>query len=206
MLGGDHSLSLPTLQALAERYGPDGYSVVHLDTHADTGAEIHGNTNNHGTPFYLARRGGRMRGANIVQIGLRGAWPFPDEFQWMRDQGFRWHTMDEIDERGLAAVARGRDRARARARAPRTYLTVDIDVLDPAFAPGTGTPEPGGLTTRELLRAVRRVAAELDLCAGTSSRCARRSTTAGITALAGRADAIDILTGMAARRSGTTLG
>ena len=92
-----------------------------------------------------------------MQIGLRGAWPFPEEFQWMREAGFRWHTTGEIVERGIGPVVRDAIE-HARARAPRTYLTVDIDVLDPAFAPGTGTAEPGGLMTRELLWAVRTVA------------------------------------------------
>ena len=73
-----------------------------------------------------------------MQIGLRGAWPFPDEFDWMREQGFRWHTMDEIDERGHRGRSCDDAIAYARSRAPRTYLTVDIDVLDPAFAPGHG--------------------------------------------------------------------
>jgi agmatinase len=201
VLGGDHSLSWPTLQVLGERHGPDGYSVVHLDTHADTGADIHGNTNNHGTPFYLGVTEGAMRGANIVQVGLRGAWPFPDEFQWMRDQGFRWHTMDEIDERGLPAVL-GDAIAHARSRAPRTYLTVDIDVLDPAFAPGTGTPEPGGLTTRELLRAVRRIASELDLVAMDLVEVSPPYDHASVTAMAGHRVILETLSGMALRRSG----
>jgi agmatinase len=201
VLGGDHSLSYPTLQALAERYGADGYSVVHFDTHADTGAEIGGNRNNHGTPFYLAVEEGALRGANIVQIGLRGAWPFPEEFQWMREQGFRWHTMDEVEDRGIGAVV---DEAIAFAaeRAPRTYLTVDIDVLDPAFAPGTGTPEPGGLTTRELLRSVRRIAAALDLAAADLVEVSPPYDPAGTTAWAGHRVVLEILSGMALRRSG----
>ena len=154
VLGGDHSLSLPTLRVLAERFGPGGYAVLHLDTHADTATELYGVRVSHGTPFGVALEEGSLLGANLVQVGLRGTWPGPELFDWMRGQGVRWHTMDSIVERGLAAVVEEALEAVA-AAAPRAYLTVDIDVLDPAFAPGTGTPEPGGLTTRELLWAVR---------------------------------------------------
>jgi agmatinase len=201
VLGGDHSLSAPVMQTLAARYGADGFSVIHFDTHADTGAEVHGVVNSHGTPFHRGVVEGFLRGENIVQIGLRGAWPAPDEFAWMRREGFRWHTMDEVDDRGIAAVVADAV-AYAAARAPRTYLTVDIDVLDPAFAPGTGTPEPGGLMTRELLRAVRTIGASLDLCAMDIVEVSPPYDAAGITALAGHRVVLETISGVALRRSG----
>ena len=201
VLGGDHSLSSPVMQALAERYGPDGYSVIHFDTHADTGATVHGVVNSHGTPFYRGVAEGFMSGENIVQVGLRGAWPFPDEFQWMREAGFRWHTMAEAMERGIGPVVADAI-AHARARAPVTYLTVDIDVLDPAFAPGTGTPEPGGLQTRELLHAVRTIGTSVDLCAMDIVEVSPPYDHAEITALAGHRVVLETLSGMALRRSG----
>jgi agmatinase len=204
VLGGDHSLSLPTLRVLGERFGPDGYAVVHLDTHADTAAELHGVRISHGTPFRVAVEDGHLLGGNIVQVGLRGTWPGPEDFDWMRAQGFRWHTMDEIGKRGLDRVLDDTI-AHARGRAERVYLTVDVDVLDPAFAPGTGTPEPGGLTTRELRGALRRVAGELDLCAADVVEVCPPFDPSGITSLAAERIVIDVLTGMAARRTGTTL-
>ena len=209
MLGGDHSLSLPTLRVLTERFGPDGYAVVHFDTHADTAAELYGVRISHGTPFRVAVEEGYLDGHNIVQLGLRGTWPGPEDLAWMRAQGFRWHTMDEIDTRGLERILDDIV-SHMRGRAKRIYLTVDIDVLDPAFAPGTGTPEPGGLTTRELRGALRRIAAELDALRGrTSSRSARRSTSAALAAriaIAAMAAASTIgrrcSRGLAARRGG----
>ncbi len=201
VLGGDHSLSLPTLRALATAHGPEGYSVIHFDTHADTGEEVYGASVSHGTPFYRAVADGALDGRNIVQVGLRGTWPSPPEFQWMRDAGFRWHTMGEIDARGLPEVI-GDAIAHAAERAPRTYLTVDVDVMDPAYAPGTGTPEPGGLTTRELLGAVRRIACELDLAALDVVEVSPPYDPAGITALAAHRVVLEALSGMALRRSG----
>lgn len=202
VLGGDHSISGPTMQELATRFGPDGYSVIHFDTHADTGADVFGVTDlSHGTPFHRGVVDGFMRGENIVQIGLRGAWPFPEEFRWMREQGFRWHTMGEVIERGLAAVV-AEAIAHTTARAPRTYLTIDIDVLDPAFAPGTGTPEPGGLTTRELLWAARTVASQVNLCAIDVVEVSPPYDHAGITALAAHRVVLEALSGMALRKSG----
>ena len=150
-------------------------------------------------PFSRAVAEGALLGGNIVQIGLRGAWPFPEEFDWMREQGFRWHTMGEIDERGLDAVLDDAI-AHARARAPRTYLTVDIDVLDPAFAPGTGTPEPGGLTTRELLWSAEDLGSSTS-AAWTSSR-SPRPTTRGDHRDGAERIAVETLSGIAARRAG----
>jgi agmatinase len=204
VLGGDHSLALPTLRALSERFGPDGYAVVQFDTHADTGAELYGVRVSHGTPFRVAVDEGALDGHNIVQIGLRGTWPGPEDLEWMRREGFRWHTMDEIDTRGLERIVDDIV-SHMRGRAKPVYLTVDVDVLDPAFAPGTGTPEPGGLTTRELRGAVRRIGSELDLCAVDVVEVCPPFDVSGITALAAERVAIDILTGMAARRSGTSL-
>jgi agmatinase len=204
VLGGDHSLALPTMRALSERFGPDGYAVVQFDTHADTAAEVYGVRVSHGTPFRVAVEEGYLNGHNIVQLGLRGTWPAPADFEWMRAQGFRWHTMDEIDTRGLDRIVDDIV-AHMRGRAKRVYLTVDVDALDPAFAPGTGTPEPGGLTTRELRGALRRIASELDLCAADVVEVCPPFDVAGITALAAERIAIDILTGMAARRTGTSL-
>jgi agmatinase len=202
VLGGDHSISGPTMRELAEAYGPDGYSVIHFDTHADTGADVFGVTDlSHGTPFHRGVADDFMRGANIFQIGLRGAWPFPEDFRWMREQGFQWRTMGEVIERGLPAIVEEAI-AYATSRAPRTYLTVDVDVLDPAYAPGTGTPEPGGLTTRELLWAVRTVASRVDLCAMDMVEVSPPYDHAGITALAAHRVVLETLSGMALRRSG----
>ena len=202
VLGGDHSLSHPMLRALTTRYGVDGFSVIHFDTHADTGAHLSGVTAlSHGTPFHNAIGAGTLLGPNIFQIGLRGNWPWPEEFQWMRDQGMRWATMDEVEDRGIMDVVREAIE-HARSRAVRTYLTVDIDVLDPAFAPGTGTPEPGGLTTRELLRAVRTITAALDIAAMDLVEVSPPYDHAAITAMAGHRTVLEGLNGMALRRAG----
>ncbi len=119
----------------------------------------------------------------------------------MREQGFRWYTMAQIDDLGLRAVL-DETIAHARERAPRTYLTVDVDSMDPAFAPGTGTPEPGGLTSRELLSSVRRIACELDLCGLDLVEVSPPYDVAGITALAGHRVIQEALGGIALRRSG----
>ncbi len=199
VLGGDHSLSLPTLRVLAEHFGSDGYAVLHLDTHADTALELYGVRVSHGTPFGVAVEEGALLGHNIVQVGLRGTWPGPEGFEWMSEQGFRWHTMDEIAERGLREVMREAV-AQVAAAAPRAYLSVDIDVLDPAFAPGTGTPEPGGLTTRELLWTVRHAGRQLSVCAADVVEVSPPYDQAGITALAAERTALEILAGIAASR------
>ena len=200
VIGGDHSLSHAMLRALHDRYGADGYSVIHFDTHADTGLDAEGEPP-HGTPFRAAIEAGHLRGDAIYQIGLRGTWPGPELFQWMREQGMRWAAMDDVLDRGIGEVVREAVE-HARAKAPVTYLTVDIDVLDPAFAPGTGTPEPGGLATRELMRAVRMVATELELAAFDLVEVSPPYDHASVTAMAGHRVILECLNGVALRRTG----
>jgi agmatinase len=202
VLGGDHSLSAPMMQAIAEQYGPDGYAVIHFDTHADTGFDGESTPYNHGTPFYRGVNEGFMRGDHIFQIGLRGTWPNPVEFDWMREVGFHWRTMAEVMDLGLPAVV---DEALeyARSKAPRIYLTVDIDVLDPAFAPGTGTPEPGGLMTRELLQAIRTISSSIDICAMDMVEVSPPYDVAEVTAMAAHRVVLETITGIARYRTGS---
>jgi agmatinase len=200
VLGGDHSLSLPVFRALGERLGSEGYAVIHFDTHADTAVYEPNVTTQHAAPFYRAVEEGHLSGENLIQIGLRGAWPFSAEFDWMRAQAVTWFTMDEVVERGILPVVS--EAIELAARASRTYLSVDIDVLDPAFAPGTGTPEPGGLSTRELLRAVRRIASSLDLVGMDMVEVCPPYDPSGITALAAHRVVLESLGGMALRKAG----
>ena len=161
VLGGDHGITWPSATAIAEVNDPARIGMVHFDAHADTG-EVMGPIANHGSPMRKLLESGAIAGPNFVQVGLRGYWPGEETLAWMKEKGFRSHFITEIEERGTEAVV---DQAidEALDGADAVYLSVDIDVLDPAHAPGTGTAEPGGLTTRELLRAVRRVVDAVDL-------------------------------------------
>lgn len=201
VLGGDHSLSAPVTMAIADQFGPDGYAIVHFDTHADTGFEAEGTANNHGTPFYRGVTEGFMRGDHIMQIGLRGSWPSPSEFDWMRDAGFHWRTMDEVIDLGLPAIVEEAIEY-ATSKAPRVYLSVDIDVLDPAFAPGTGTPEPGGLMTRELLQAIRRITSAVNICAMDMVEVSPPYDVSEVTAMAAHRVVLETITGIARYRTG----
>ena len=155
VLGGDHSISYPDISAAAAHYPSGALAVVQFDTHADTATENWGVKEAHGTPFRRMVDEGLILGSRLVQVGLRGYWPGKEEFDWARANGVRWHRMEEIIERGIDAVID--DVLEEVDGAEALWLSVDVDVLDPAFAPGTGTPEPGGMNTRELLRAVRRL-------------------------------------------------
>ncbi len=162
VLGGDHSITYPSAAAIARHVWPKRVGVVHFDAHADTGADQWGNLHAHGQPMRRLIEEGWVAGRNFVQIGLRGYWPDRETFAWMREQGMRWHTMVEIEERGAEAVVA--DAIAEALDGPEVvYLSVDIDVVDPGSAPGTGTPEPGGILPREMLRAVRRIAGSVEL-------------------------------------------
>jgi agmatinase len=162
VLGGDHSITYPSAAAVARHVWPRRLGVIHFDAHADTGADQWGNLHAHGQPMRRLLEEGWVAGKNFVQIGLRGYWPDKDTFEWMREQGLRWHAMTEIEERGSEAVLA--DALVEALDGPDCiYLSVDIDVVDPGMAPATGTPEAGGMLARELLRAVRQIVSQVDV-------------------------------------------
>lgn len=200
VLGGDHSIAHPDVGAVAEHLRPRPLGLVHFDAHADDAESVHGVVRSHGTPLRLLVNEGSIRGEHIVQVGLRGYWPGPEEFEWARRQGFRWHLMQEVHERGMAAVLD--DVVGEMAGLPHVFLSVDIDVCDPAFAPGTGVPEPGGLSARDLLVAVRRIAAELPVAGMEVVEVAPPYDHAEITALLAHRVVLEALSGMALRKLG----
>ena len=165
VLGGDHSITESNVRAVAARRGPVG--LLHFDTHADTGFEVFGVERSHGTPMYRLVEAGQVEPARYAQIGLRGYWPTEKEFAWQAERGISSFFMHDVRDRGIRAVL---EDALAVVGDGPVFVTVDIDVLDPAFAPGTGTPEPGGMTTTDLLWAVREAASGSTSSARISSR------------------------------------
>ncbi|HTN50851.1 MAG TPA: agmatinase [Anaeromyxobacter sp.] len=154
LLGGDHSVSLPALRAVARRRGP--LALVHLDAHLDTsGPETWGEAFHHGTPFRHAIDEGLVARGALFHVGIRGPWSSAAEAEPSARHGGRIYAVEELEERGVAAI--GAEIRRAVGSRP-TYVTFDVDALDPAYAPGTGTPVPGGLTTREALALLRALA------------------------------------------------
>jgi agmatinase len=147
--GGDHSITLPVLRALARRHGP--LAVVQFDAHIDTWDEYFGGKYFHGTPFRRAIEEGIVDGARFIQVGIRGPMYGERDFEFHREHGISMIDIDQVKDRGIAAVV---EQIRRVATGP-AYVTFDIDAVDPAFAPGTGTPEVGGLTSHEAQRLVR---------------------------------------------------
>lgn len=158
ILGGDHSITEPNVRAVAARHGPVG--LVHFDTHTDTGEEVFGVELSHGTPMYRLVRDGHVDASRYVQIGLRGYWPGAAEFAWQAERGITAFFMHDVRELGIREVV---ERTVAAVGGGPIFLTVDVDVLDPSIAPGTGTPEPGGMTSLDLLWACRELARRLEL-------------------------------------------
>jgi agmatinase len=158
VLGGDHSITEPNVRACAGAQGPVG--LIHFDTHTDTAATLYGSELSHGTPMYRVVEAGSVDPRRYVQVGLRGYWPGRAEFDWQEERGIRHFLMRDVRERGIAAVV---EDALEKMGSGPVFLTVDVDVLDPAFAPGTGTPEPGGMSSAELLWACRAVSERVEL-------------------------------------------
>jgi agmatinase len=160
VLGGDHTITFPDATGVARHVGWGRVALVHFDAHADTADTQYGSLYGHGTPMRRLIESGAVRGDRFFQIGLRGYWPPEDVLDWMAGQNMRSYEMTEVIERGLNTCL---DEVfeLAMVGCDAVFLSVDIDVVDPGSAPGTGTPEPGGLSARALLDAVRRVASEL---------------------------------------------
>jgi agmatinase len=197
LLGGDHSIAKPEAEGLASVHGPIG--MVHFDTHTDTAELQWGKVLAHGSPMYHIVNDGHVDPKRYVQIGLRGYWPGPVEFGWQRDQGITSFFAHDVRDRGIRQVV---EQAIAIVGDGPVLLTVDVDVLDPAFAPGTGTPEPGGLTPTELLWACREVASRLDLVGSDVVEVAPTAVgSADVTALVADRIVRESLTGIALRRA-----
>lgn len=197
VLGGDHSIAEPDITACFDVYGPVG--LVHFDTHTDTGKTVFGAELSHGTPMYRLVEAGAVDPARYAQVGLRGYWPGEEEFAWQREQGIRSWPMHDVRDRGIKAVVE-ETIAFVGGGGP-VFLSVDVDVLDPAFAPGTGTPEPGGMTSADLLWAVRTIAQHVNLVgADVVEVLPSQIGSRDITALVAERTVREILTGVALRR------
>jgi agmatinase len=160
VLGGDHSVTFADAAGVADVRGHGRVSMLHFDAHADTGDIEFGSLWGHGQPMRRLIESGALRGDRFLQVGLRGYWPPPETLDWMAAQRMRSYEMSEIGHRGLEACLTEAFGI-ATDECEGVFLSVDIDVCDPGHAPGTGTPEPGGLTARQLLDSVRRICLEL---------------------------------------------
>ncbi|MEO1440000.1 MAG: agmatinase [Chloroflexota bacterium] len=149
-LGGDHTLTLPILRAMAKKHGPVG--LIHVDAHADVNPTMFGEPLAHGTVFYQASQDGCLDPDRVIQMGLRGSGYAAEDFDWAREQGWRVVQAEELWYKSLAPLMA---EVREQMGDGPVYITYDIDSFDPAAAPGTGTPEFGGLTTAQGLEVVR---------------------------------------------------
>ena len=153
-VGGDHSVALPILRAIAKKHGP--VAIVHVDAHLDTSdAAVWGDDFHHGTPLRHAIAEGLVARGQLHQVGVRASWGYPEEGDVAASHGATLYGMDEIADRGIVSVAA---HIVASVGSRPLYVTFDVDGVDPAYAPGTGTPVPGGLTSREAIRLVRALA------------------------------------------------
>ncbi len=199
ILGGDHTITWPDVTGVARARGWGRVAVIHFDAHADTGDIEFGSLIGHGQPMRRLIESGAARGDRFLQIGLRGYWPPPDVLEWMAQQRMRSYEMTEIVTRGLdecltEAFVIAMDECDG------IFLSVDIDVADPGHAPGTGTPEPGGLSARELLDAVRRICLELPVLGMDVVEVSPPYDHADITAMLGNRVVLEALSAIARRR------
>jgi agmatinase len=199
ILGGDHTIALPDVTGVARSVGWGKVSVIHFDAHADTGETQFGSLYGHGTPMRRLIESGATRGDRFLQIGLRGYWPEPETLDWMAEQQMRSYEMGEIVDRGLETCLTEAFGIAVDA-CEGVFLSVDVDVVDPGMAPGTGTPEPGGLTGRQLLDAVRRIACELPICGLDVVEVSPPYDNAEVTAFLANRVVLEALSGIAWRR------
>jgi agmatinase len=199
VLGGDHTIAFPDVTGVARSKGWGRVSVIHFDAHADTGESQFGSLYGHGTPMRRLIESGAARGDRFLQIGLRGYWPEPETLEWMAGRGMRSYEMSEV-------VARGLDECLTEASSialddcDGVFLSIDVDVVDPGMAPGTGTPEPGGMTGRQLLDAVRRLACELPIWGVDVVEVSPPYDHAEVTAFLANRIVLEVLSGIAWRR------
>ncbi len=203
VLGGDHSIASADVAGIAKHRGMGKISMVHFDAHADTAETQFGSLIGHGTPMRQLIDSGAVRGDRFLQLGLRGYWPDNPTLGWMSEQGMRSYEMTEIHHRGLTAVL-DESFAILTDECDGVFLSVDIDVVDPGMAPGTGTPEPGGMTSRELLEAVRRICLELPVVGMDVVEVAPAYDSSDITAMLANRVVLEALSAIALKKKGGT--
>lgn len=202
IIGGDHSLSYPNIAALADVYGKGNVGVIHFDAHFD-GSKFFGHLISHGSWVKRLIEEGHVPGKNYIQVGLRGYYPDVETFDWMRKNQFRYHTMAEVEKRGWDAVLN--DVVEEAKDGPEyLFVSFDIDTIDPGFAPGTGTPEPGGLNPREAFPLVRRLCAETNVVGFDLVEYAPDRDPGYVTGLIANRLLRECLTGLALRKKGLT--
>jgi agmatinase len=201
VLGGDHTIALPDATGVARHLGFGRVSMLHFDAHADTGHIEFGSLYGHGQPMRRLIESGALRGDRFLQIGLRGYWPGPETLAWMAEQRMRSFEMTEIGKRGLDECL---DEAFEIAvdECDGVFLSVNVDVCDPGHAPGTGTPEPGGLSARQLLDSVRRICLELPVVGMDIVEVSPPYDHAEITAFLANRVVLEALSALAARKNG----
>jgi agmatinase len=202
VLGGDHAIAFADAKGVANHHGHGRVSMIHFDAHADTGDIQSGSLWGHGAPMRRLIESGALRGDRFLQLGLRGYWPGPETLAWMAEQGMRSFEMTEIGARGLSACL---DEAFAIAtdECDGVFLSVDIDVCDPGHAPGTGTPEPGGFSARQLLDSVRRICMELPVVGIDVVEVSPPYDHADITAALANRVVLEALSGLAWKKRGS---
>jgi len=200
VLGGDHTIAWPDAAGVAQHLGQGRVSMIHFDAHADTGDIAFGSLVGHGQPMRRLIESGALRGDRFLQIGLRGYWPEPETLAWMAEQRMRSYEMTEVVARGLPECLTEAFGI-ATDDCDGVFLSVDIDVCDPGHAPGTGTPEPGGLTARELLDSVRRIAYELPVVGIDVVEVSPPYDHADITSFLANRVVLETLSGIARRRN-----
>ena len=205
VLGGDHSIAYADARGVADVLGAGRVSMIHFDAHADTGDVEFGSLWGHGQPMRRLIECGALRGDRFLQVGLRGYWPGPETLDWMAAQGMRSYEMTEIVTRGLTTCLTEAFSI-ATDDCDGVFLSVDIDVCDPGHAPGTGTPEPGGLSARELLDAVRRICLELPVVGVDVVEVSPPYDHADITAALANRVVLEALSAVARRRRVTAYG
>ena len=203
VLGGDHSIASADVAGIANHRGLGKISMIHFDAHADTAESQFGALVGHGTPMRRLIETGAVRGDRFLQLGLRGYWPDDVTLKWMRDQGMRSYEMTEIHHRGMKEVL-DESFATLTDGCDGVFLSVDIDVVDPGMAPGTGTPEPGGMTSRELLEAVLRICLELPIVGMDIVEVAPAYDSADITAILANRVVLEALSAITLRKKGGT--
>ena len=201
VLGGDHSIASADVTGVANHLGKGKVSMIHFDAHADTGEDHYGALIGHGTPMRRLIESGAVRGDRFLQLGLRGYWPDEKTLNWMAGKGMKSYEMTEIHHRGMKTVL-DESFAILTDQCDGVFLSVDIDVVDPGMAPGTGTPEPGGMTSRELLEAVRRICLELPIVGVDVVEVAPAYDSSDITAILANRVVLEALSAIALKKSG----